>query len=66
MNGLETQKNDAYVNTTSFGILFPFLDKNGESTINVELFYQRKSYIHIDLADEGIWGIKFGLPFKSL
>ncbi|SDP47395.1 hypothetical protein SAMN05428975_1362 [Mucilaginibacter sp. OK268] len=64
--GLVADRSGAYVNRTSFGLLFPFLDKNGDATINVEVFYQRKSYIHTTLANEGIWGIKFGLPFNSL
>ncbi|TCC99964.1 hypothetical protein [Pedobacter psychroterrae] len=65
-NGLVGAKKNAYVNKTTIGLVVPFLDKSGESTVNLEFFYQRKSYKKMDLESEELWGIKFGLPFHML
>jgi hypothetical protein len=66
VNGLVAEDTDAYVSKNTIGLLIPFLDKKGESTINFEFFYQRKSYKKINLESQNLWGVKFGLPFSSL
>jgi hypothetical protein len=63
---LEATEKGAYVNKTSVGLLVPFVDKKGESSVNVEVFFQVKSYIKTELDDDSFWGIKFGLPFNKL
>jgi len=65
-NGLVSSDGGAYVNKSTLGILFPFTDKDGESTVNLEIFYQRKTFSKIELENNGLWGVKFGLPFSKL
>lgn len=63
--GLVTTSPDSYVNNTLLGLIIPFKDKEGNNSINFELFYERKSYLNASLKNAGFWGIKFGLPFTT-
>ena len=64
-NGLVTSSPSSYINSTSLGLIIPFKDKEGNNSINFELFYERKSYLNTSLKNSGFWGIKFGLPFTT-
>lgn len=64
-NGLVTSSPSSYVNSTSLGLIIPFKDKEGNNSINFELFYEHKSYLNTSLKNNGFWGIKFGLPFTK-
>lgn len=50
----------------SIGIIFPFLDKDGEATINIEPFYSFTKFSNIELDNKNFWGVRFGLPFNKL
>jgi hypothetical protein len=65
-SGLVTPDGGAFINRSSFGLLFPFQDKNGEASINFELFYQLKSFTKMEMNRSDLLGIKFGLPFNRL
>lgn len=47
----------------SVGVIFPFTDKNGETSINIEPFYAYTRFSNIDMANKNFWGVRFGLPF---
>lgn len=60
------ERPDGYVNTTEIGLVIPFGDSEGKSTIIVEPFYQVKSFLNYDKDAVEIWGAKFSLPFQNL
>ena len=64
--GMVSSQSGAAVSKNSVGIVFPFLDKEGKSTINIEFFYQAIFYINAGLSNDTGWGLKFGLPFNRL
>jgi hypothetical protein len=54
-------------NIFSIGIMFPLKDKDGNTTINIEPFWQTISYNNYDLGEnESFLGIKFGVPLNQL
>jgi hypothetical protein len=49
----------------SYGIVFPFNDKEGEPTVNITLFYQRNSYKLASMETENLLGLRFAVPIFS-
>lgn len=46
----------------SYGIVFPFKNKDGDRAINVEFFYSHQSYADKKVNGSELWGIKFAIP----
>ena len=64
--GLVIGNGSASMITTDYGIVFPFLDKDGNTSINVEIFYQNDFYNNIQLDNNKFWGARFSLPINQL
>ena len=64
--GLVGNDNNASLLTTNLGIVFPFLDKDGNTSINVEVFYEADSYNKMALDNKNFWGARFSLPINFL
>jgi hypothetical protein len=62
-----TKTSKSIKNVYSFGIIFPFKDKDGKSSVNLEPFYEFTSYTNYDAGvEKTFWGLKFSLPFTQL
>ena len=49
----------------SYGLVFPFNDKDGERTINIEVFYSHDTFNLASLSGNDFWGAKFSIPMFS-
>lgn len=61
-----TKSTIANINSFMIGLIFPFKDKEGKSSINIEPFWQYKQYVNYEKDATVNWGVKFALPFKQL
>lgn len=52
------------INDFSIGIILPFKDKEGNSTINLTPFYYFKQFINYEQASSSHLGVKFNIPLS--
>jgi hypothetical protein len=61
-----TDNSNSYVNILHTGFIIPIKDKEGENTINIEPYWERKSFVNYNKESKNIGGIKFSIPFQNL
>lgn len=57
---------NGFVNIIQYGIIIPFRNNKGKSTINIEPFYEHKIFTNSNEEDENTFGVKFSIPFTRL
>lgn len=62
---LTKTENDYQKHIITEGLVFPFNDKDGKRTINIEVFHSNTIFSTDKLPDENFWGVKFSVPIFS-
>lgn len=52
------------INNFNIGLILPFKDAKGETSINIVPFFEYKQFIDFDKSKENNYGIKFNIPFN--
>ncbi|SKA42700.1 hypothetical protein SAMN04488128_1062 [Chitinophaga eiseniae] len=61
-----TEDNTPWSNAFAVGLIIGLQDKEGNTTVNIEPYYQRKHYLNFDKESRDLGGVKFSIPFTSL
>ncbi|QEC51911.1 hypothetical protein EDD80_11548 [Anseongella ginsenosidimutans] len=61
-----TDASTSHLETYHAGFVVSLPDKDGTPSVNLQVFHQWKKYIDYQGDAEGMWGMKFSIPFNSL